>query len=60
MVIQTISVGLASYGDKTSNAAINPGTGGSIKSSTVYCYTGDTLDKTVEYDENGIDTEQSQ
>ena len=48
----------ASYGDN--NAAINPGTGGSIKSSTVYCYTGDTLDKTVEYDENGIDTEQSQ
>ena len=48
----------APYGDN--NAAINPGTGGSIKSSTVYCYTGDTLDKTVEYDENGIDTEQSQ
>ena len=34
-------------------SAINPGTGGSIKSSTVYCYTGDTLDKTVVYDENG-------
>ena len=50
----------ASYGDNTSNAAINPSTGGSIKSSTVYCYTGDTLDKTVEYDENGIVTEQSQ
>ena len=41
-------------------STINPGTGGSIKSSTVYCYTGDTLDKTVVYDENGIDTEQSQ
>ena len=48
----------ASYGDNTSNAAINPGTGGSIKSSTVYCYTGDTLDKTVEYDENGGGKEQ--
>ena len=41
------------------NSAINPGAG-SIKSCTVYCYTGDTLDKTVVYDENGIDTEQSQ
>ena len=41
------------------NSAINPGAG-SITGSTVYCYTGDTLDKTVEYDENGIDTEQSQ
>ena len=50
----------ASYGDNISNAAINPGAGGSIKSSTVYCYTGDTLDKTVVYDGNGIDTEQSQ
>lgn len=34
-------------------SAINPGTGGSIKSSTVYCYTGDTLDKTVVYDASG-------
>ena len=40
-------------------SAINPGAGGSIKSSTVYCYTGDTLDKTVVYDENGEGTEQS-
>ena len=42
------------------NAAstINPGAGGSIKSSTVYCYTGDTLDKTVVYDENGGGKEQ--
>ena len=48
----------ASYGDNTSNAAINPGTGGSIKNSTVYCYTGDTLDKTVVYDENGGGKEQ--
>ena len=48
----------ASYGDNTSNAAINPGTGGSIKNSTVYCYTGDTLDKTVEYDASGNATQQ--
>lgn len=48
----------ASNGDNTSNAAINPGTGGSIKSSTVYCYTGDTLDKTVEYDASGNATQQ--
>ena len=41
-------------------STINPGAGGSIKSSTVYCYTGDTLDKTVVYNENGTGTEQSQ
>ena len=41
------------------NSTITPGAG-SIKSSTVYCYTGDTLDKTVVYDENGTGTEQSQ
>ena len=41
------------------NSTITPGAG-SIKSSIVYCYTGETLDKTVVYDENGIDTEQSQ
>lgn len=29
-------------------STINPGAGGSITGSTVYCYTGDTLDKTVE------------
>ena len=44
----------------TANSAINPGPGGSIKSSTVYCYTGDTLDKTVVYDGSGVGTEQSQ
>ena len=38
-------------------STINPGTGGSIKSSTVYCYTGDTLDKTVVYDGNGVGKE---
>lgn len=39
-------------------SAINPGAGGSIKSSTVYCYTGDALDKTVVYDGSGVGTEQ--
>lgn len=33
---------------------------GSITGSTVYCYTGDTLDKTVEYGADGNGTEQSQ
>ena len=41
-------------------SAINPGAGGSIKSSTVYCYTGENLDKTVVYDGSGVGTEQSQ
>lgn len=31
------------------------GTGGYCKSSTVYCYTSDTLDKTMVYDENGTE-----
>ena len=39
-------------------SAINPGAGGSITGSTVYCYTGDTLDKTVEYDASGNATQQ--
>lgn len=46
-----------SYGYTSANAAINPGAG-SIKSSTVYCYTGDTLDKTVVYDGSGVGKEQ--
>ena len=37
------------------NSTITPGAG-SIKSSTVYCYTGETLDKTVEYDDQGTGT----
>ena len=41
-------------------SAINPGAGGSITGSTVYCYTGDTLDKTVMYDAGGNATEQPQ
>ena len=36
------------------NSAINPGAG-SIKSCTVYCYTGNTLDKTVVYNRRYID-----
>lgn len=39
------------------NSTITPGAG-SIKSSIVYCYTGETLDKTVVYDENGGGKEQ--
>lgn len=35
------------------NSTINLGVGGMCKSSTVHCYTGDTLDKTVTYDANG-------
>ena len=39
------------------NSTITPGAG-SIKSSTVYCYTGETLDKTMVYDGSGVGTEQ--
>lgn len=39
------------------NSTINLG-GGTCTSSTVYCYTGNTLDKTVVYDENGGGKEQ--
>lgn len=46
------------YPSTAANSAINPGAGGSIKNSTVYCYTGETLDKTVVYDENGEGKEQ--
>ena len=42
----------------SANNTCNFGTGGSCTSSTVYCYTGDTLDKTVVYDENGEGKEQ--
>lgn len=44
-------------GDTAGNGAITLGNG-SCKSSTVYCYTGDALDKTVEYDASGNGTEQ--
>ena len=39
------------------NRTINLG-GGTCTGSTIYCYTGDTLDKTVTYDANGNGTEQ--
>ena len=39
-------------GDTAGNGAITLG-GGTCKSSTVHCYTGDTLDKTVTYDASG-------
>lgn len=35
------------------NSTINLGVGGMCTGSTIYCYTGDTLDKTVTYDGNG-------
>lgn len=58
MVIQTILVGLVILmAIHLPMPAINPGAG-SIKSSTVYCYTGDTLDKTVVYDGSGVGKEQ--
>lgn len=43
-------------GDTAGNGAITLG-GGTCKSSTVHCYTGDTLDKTVTYDASGNGTE---
>ena len=46
-----------SWNGTSANNDINLG-GGSCVSSTVYCYTGDTLDKTVEYDGSGVGTEQ--
>ena len=48
------------YPSYNAASTINPGAGGSITSSTVYCYTGDTLDKTVEYDDQGTGTEITQ
>ena len=44
-------------GDTAGNGAITLG-GGACMRSTVHCYTGDTLDKTVTYDSNGYGTEQ--
>lgn len=44
-------------GDTAGNGAITFG-GGSCYSSTIHCYTGDTLDKTVTYDASGNGTEQ--
>ena len=52
--VQTIATGAES--------TVNPGTGGGVYSSTVYCYTGTstTTDKVMVYDANGTGTEQSQ
>lgn len=44
-------------GETAGNGAITLGNG-ICKSSTVHCYTGDTLDKTVTYDASGNGTEQ--
>ena len=41
-------------------STVNLGQDGTCTSSTIYCYTGDTLDKTVEYDDQGNDTEVTQ
>lgn len=45
------------YQNTPANRTINLG-GGTCTSSTIYCYTGETLDKTVTYDANGNGTEQ--
>lgn len=51
-------IGWGSDQDSTpANSTINLG-GGTCTGSIVYCYTGDTLDKTVEYDAGGNETEQ--
>lgn len=47
------------YGEATGAAStVNLGQGGTCTSSTIYCYTGDTLDKTVVYDASGNATQQ--
>lgn len=46
---------ISSGGSNTTaaNSTINCGEDGGVYDSTIYCYTGDTPDKTVVYDENG-------
>ena len=49
-------------GDTYATGSINCGEGGSVKSSTIYCYTGldaTTTDKVVTYDADGNPTEQA-
>ena len=49
-------------GDTYATDEINCGEGGSVKSSTIYCYTGldaTTTDKVVTYDADGNPTEQT-
>lgn len=55
-------IGRAGWKNDPASSEVNPGTGGSIKSSIIHCYTGNTntLNKTVVYDANGNGTEQSQ
>lgn len=45
------------WNSTAANSTINLG-GGTCTNSTVYCYTSDTLDKTVVYDGSGVETEQ--
>ena len=56
-------IGWAGHADGLTDAtnSINCGEGGSVKSSTIYCYTvyGATTDKVVEYDADGNPTEQA-
>ena len=53
-------IGRAGWTFDSASSEVNPGTGGSIKSSTVYCHTRDTyrLDKTMVYDASGNATQQ--
>ena len=53
-------IGRAGWTSDSASSEVNPGTGGSIKSSTVYCHTRDTyrLDKTMVYDASGNATQQ--
>ena len=53
-------IGRAGWSFDSASSEVNPGTGGSIKSSTVYCHTRDTdrLDKTMVYDASGNATQQ--
>ena len=52
-------IGRAGWTSDSASSEVNPGTGGSIKSSTVYCHTRDTdrLDKTMVYDASGNATQ---
>lgn len=53
-------IGRAGWMSDSASSEVNPGTGGSIKSSTVYCHTRDIyrLDKTMVYDAFGNAMEQ--
>lgn len=51
-------IGRAGWTSDSASSEVNPGTGGSIKSSTVYCHTRDTdrSDMTMEYNDQGVGT----